>query len=95
MCLTWSQTLKTGFLVTRLKYNCPRKGMQEKKSIMVVWCELKILSPGINASYHKASLIMPKSFRYIHVELNGNIVSVMEWLHPGVAHPVNYVHVLH
>ena len=36
--------------------------MQEKESIMVVWCELKIPSPGITVWHHPASLVMPNSY---------------------------------
>ena len=36
--------------------------MQEKESIMVVWCELKILSLGITVQHHSASLMMPNSY---------------------------------
>ena len=36
--------------------------MQEKESIMVVWCELKILSLGITVQHHLASLMMPNSY---------------------------------
>ena len=36
--------------------------MQEKESIMVVRCELKILSLGITVQHHSASLVMPNSY---------------------------------
>ena len=35
--------------------------MQEKESIMIVWCELKIPSLGITVRHHSASLVMPNS----------------------------------
>ena len=36
--------------------------MQEKESIKVVWCELKIPSLGITVRHHLASLVMPNSY---------------------------------
>ena len=36
--------------------------MQEKESIMVVRCELKILSLRITVRHHSASLVMPNSY---------------------------------
>ena len=33
--------------------------MQEKESIMAVWCELKIPSLGITVRHHSASLVLP------------------------------------
>ena len=36
--------------------------MQEKESIMVVRCELKISSLGITAPHHLTSLVMPNSY---------------------------------
>ena len=36
--------------------------MQEKESIMVVQCELKILSLGITVRHHSASFVMPNSY---------------------------------
>ena len=36
--------------------------MQEKESIMVVRCELKIPSLGISVRQHSASLVMPNSY---------------------------------
>ena len=36
--------------------------MQEKESIMVVWCKLKIPSLGITVHYHSASLVMLNSY---------------------------------
>ena len=36
--------------------------MQEKESIMVVRCELKIPSLGITVRHHSASLVMPNSY---------------------------------
>ena len=44
------------------KRDCQRKSMQEKESIMVVWCELKIPSLGITVQHHSASLVMPNSY---------------------------------
>ena len=38
-----------------------QKGMQEKVSIMDVWCGLKNLSLGITVRHHSASLVMPIS----------------------------------
>ena len=35
--------------------------MQKKKSIMVVWCELKIPSLGITVGHDSESLMMPNS----------------------------------
>ena len=42
--------------------HCQRMSMQEKESIMVVRCKLKIPSLGITAQYHSASLVMPSSY---------------------------------
>ena len=36
--------------------------MQEKESVMVVRCELKIPSLGITGRHHWASLVMPNSY---------------------------------
>ena len=36
--------------------------MQEKESIMVVWCEVKIPSLGITVRHHEASLSMSNSY---------------------------------
>ena len=36
--------------------------MQEKESIMVVWCELKIQSLRITVWHHSVSLLMPNSY---------------------------------
>ena len=36
--------------------------MQEKESIMIVQCKLKIMSLGITVRIHSASLSMPKSY---------------------------------
>ena len=36
--------------------------MQEKESIVVVWCELTIPSLGITARIHSASIVMPNSY---------------------------------
>ena len=38
------------------------KNMQEKESIMVVRCELKIPSLGITVRHHSASPVMPNSY---------------------------------
>ena len=38
-----------------------RKGMQEKESIMVVRCRLKILSLGITVRHHSAKLMVHNS----------------------------------
>ena len=38
--------------------------MQEKESIMVVRCELKIPSLGITVRHHSASLVLPNSYMY-------------------------------
>ena len=48
--------------IVKPKCNCRRKSMQEKESVMVVWCELKIPSLGITVRHHSASLVMPKSY---------------------------------
>ena len=44
------------------KCNCRRKSMQEKESVMVVQCELKIPTLGITVRHHSASLVMPNSY---------------------------------
>ena len=49
------------YCIFKLKCNCQRKCMQ-KKSIMVVQCELKILSLRITVWHHSASLVMPNSY---------------------------------
>ena len=36
--------------------------MQEKESIMALWCELKIPSLGITVRHHSASLMMSNSY---------------------------------
>ena len=36
--------------------------MQGKESVMIVPCELKIPSLGINVRHHSASLVMPNSY---------------------------------
>ena len=36
--------------------------MQEKESVTVVWCELKIPVLGITVRHHLASLVMPNSY---------------------------------
>ena len=38
--------------------------MQEKESIMVVWCKLKVPSLRITVRHHWTSLAMPKSYRH-------------------------------
>ena len=38
--------------------------MQEKESVMVVWCELKILSLRITVWHHSASLVMSNSYSH-------------------------------
>ena len=48
--------------------------MQKKESIMVVWCELKILSLGITVRHHLAGLVMPNSYPrdgiiYLHLTI--------------------------
>ena len=45
------------------KCNCRRKSMQEKESIMVVWCKLKVPSLRITVLHHSASLAMLNSYR--------------------------------
>ena len=45
------------------KCNCRRKSMQEKESIMVVWCKLKVPSLRITVQHHSASLAMLNSYR--------------------------------
>ena len=49
-------------LIFKLKYDRRRQSMQEKESIMVVRCELKIPSIGITVRHHSASLVMPNSY---------------------------------
>ena len=55
-----------------LKSKCGKsKGIQEKVSIMDVWCGYKNLSLGITVRHHWASLVMPISdprdrFFYTH-----------------------------
>ena len=36
--------------------------MQEKESVMVVQCELKLLSLGITVRHHEACRVMPNSY---------------------------------
>ena len=36
--------------------------MQEKESVIVIWCELKILSLRITVQHHLASLMMQNSY---------------------------------
>ena len=45
------------------KFNCRRKCMQEKESIMVVWCKLRVPSLRITVRHHSASLAMLNSYR--------------------------------
>ena len=47
--------------IFKSKCNCRRKSMQEKESVMVVWCELTIPSLKITVRHHSASLEMPNS----------------------------------
>ena len=49
LCLTLSQTPKTGFLVAGLK-SCYKQGMQEKESMINVQYELEILSINITGT---------------------------------------------
>ena len=49
-------------LTFKLKYDRRRQSMQEKESIMVVRCELKIPSIGITVRHHSASLVMPNNY---------------------------------
>ena len=44
------------------KWNCRRKSMQEKESIMVVWCKLKVPSLRITVRHRSASLAMLNSY---------------------------------
>ena len=43
--------------------------MQEKESIMVVWCKLKILSLRITVRHHSASLAMLNSYPHDNPQL--------------------------
>ena len=48
--------------IFKLKYNCRRKSLKEKESVMVVWCGLKIPSLGITVRHYSGSLVMPNSY---------------------------------
>ena len=48
--------------ILKSKCNCRRKSMQEKESIIVLRCKLKILSLGITVRHHSARLVMPNSY---------------------------------
>ena len=48
--------------IFKLKCNCQRKSMQEKESIMVVWCKLKVPSLRITVRHRSASLAMLNSY---------------------------------
>ena len=48
-------------IMFKLTCNCPRKSMQEKESITVDSCELKILSLWITFRHYLTSLVMPNS----------------------------------
>ena len=48
--------------IFKLKSYYRRKSMQEKESIMVVRCGLKITSHRIIVRHHSASLVMPNSY---------------------------------
>ena len=45
------------------KCNCRRKNRQEKESVMVVWCKLKVPSLRMTVRQHSASLAMLNSYR--------------------------------
>ena len=45
------------------KCNCQRKRMQEKESIMVVWCKLNVQLLRITVRHHSANLAMLNSYR--------------------------------
>ena len=53
------QRLRSAWASAQSKCSCWRKSMQEKESIMVVRCELKIPSLWITVQHHSASLRMP------------------------------------
>ena len=44
LCLTWSETPKTGFLTTRLKLSCPNLPDMEKKTLIKHFTTLIFLS---------------------------------------------------
>ena len=56
----WHKIHKT--IHIQAKCNCRRKSMQENESVMVVRCELEILSLGITVRHRSASLIMRNSY---------------------------------
>ena len=60
LSLTWSKPLKTGFLNTRLKCDCP------KKSIMVVCFQMKIPSLWKSVWHYSESLLIFKNAPHNH-----------------------------
>ena len=51
--------------------------MQEKESIMVVWCELKITSLGITVRDHSASLVMSNSYPHDGI-FNSHLITIKD-----------------
>ena len=77
--------------IFKSRCSCQKKSMQEKESIMVVRCKLKILSLGITVQHHSPNLVMPNSYLcdgifnqhltaikdyYILQQLKGNQLSI-------------------